>query len=335
MTTRAEARARRCLRISRHSGAVPRITSAASEGVLERRLPRDRRRGHATRLLEAMRYSTLGRRQARAARCWCTPRAKSLRVRRCRIARRTRGSGRADPRLFSLVHDDLPAMDDDDLRRGRPTCHKRLRRSHRDSRGRRAAGSARIRSARECPSGNDRGRHSARLRNACASWPTPSALNGMAGGQAHRPRIRLQQKLDRWPNGRSACIARKTGALIQRERAPGCAIAAGIANAASANRPGDAGRFGAVHRPGLPDPGRHPRCRRRPRRRAGQGAPAPIADRKNKPTYPLGSRPGGRPSSAAQASACAATVHALAALEPLAREDFAPAGRLRHRPAIS
>ncbi|NLX23016.1 MAG: hypothetical protein GXY55_15290 [Phycisphaerae bacterium] len=25
---------------------------------------------------------------------------------------------------FSLVHDDLPAMDDDDLRRGRPTCHR-------------------------------------------------------------------------------------------------------------------------------------------------------------------------------------------------------------------
>lgn len=26
----------------------------------------------------------------------------------------------------SLVHDDLPAMDDDDMRRGRPTCHKRF-----------------------------------------------------------------------------------------------------------------------------------------------------------------------------------------------------------------
>jgi geranylgeranyl diphosphate synthase type II len=26
---------------------------------------------------------------------------------------------------YSLVHDDLPAMDDDDLRRGRPTCHKK------------------------------------------------------------------------------------------------------------------------------------------------------------------------------------------------------------------
>ncbi|MGE5418125.1 MAG: polyprenyl synthetase family protein, partial [Acidobacteriota bacterium] len=25
---------------------------------------------------------------------------------------------------YSLVHDDLPAMDDDDFRRGKPTCHK-------------------------------------------------------------------------------------------------------------------------------------------------------------------------------------------------------------------
>lgn len=27
---------------------------------------------------------------------------------------------------FSLIHDDLPAMDDDDLRRGKPTCHKQF-----------------------------------------------------------------------------------------------------------------------------------------------------------------------------------------------------------------
>ena len=25
---------------------------------------------------------------------------------------------------YSLIHDDLPAMDDDDFRRGKPTCHK-------------------------------------------------------------------------------------------------------------------------------------------------------------------------------------------------------------------
>src|SRR5437764_807207 len=28
---------------------------------------------------------------------------------------------------YSLIHDDLPAMDDDDLRRGRPTCHVTFR----------------------------------------------------------------------------------------------------------------------------------------------------------------------------------------------------------------
>ncbi|MGH8444996.1 MAG: polyprenyl synthetase family protein, partial [Solimonas sp.] len=28
--------------------------------------------------------------------------------------------------VYSLVHDDLPAMDDDDLRRGKPSCHKQF-----------------------------------------------------------------------------------------------------------------------------------------------------------------------------------------------------------------
>ena len=27
---------------------------------------------------------------------------------------------------YSLIHDDLPAMDDDELRRGQPTCHVRF-----------------------------------------------------------------------------------------------------------------------------------------------------------------------------------------------------------------
>ena len=27
---------------------------------------------------------------------------------------------------YSLIHDDLPSMDNDDLRRGRPTCHIRF-----------------------------------------------------------------------------------------------------------------------------------------------------------------------------------------------------------------
>jgi farnesyl diphosphate synthase len=28
--------------------------------------------------------------------------------------------------VYSLIHDDLPAMDDDDIRRGQPTCHKKF-----------------------------------------------------------------------------------------------------------------------------------------------------------------------------------------------------------------
>jgi len=28
--------------------------------------------------------------------------------------------------VYSLIHDDLPAMDNDDLRRGRPTCHRQF-----------------------------------------------------------------------------------------------------------------------------------------------------------------------------------------------------------------
>ena len=27
---------------------------------------------------------------------------------------------------YSLIHDDLPSMDDGDLRRGRPTCHRQF-----------------------------------------------------------------------------------------------------------------------------------------------------------------------------------------------------------------
>lgn len=31
---------------------------------------------------------------------------------------------------YSLIHDDLPAMDDDDLRRGQPTCHIKFGEAH-------------------------------------------------------------------------------------------------------------------------------------------------------------------------------------------------------------
>jgi geranylgeranyl diphosphate synthase type II len=73
------------------------------------------------RLAAAMRYSVLGG-------------GKRLRPLLCLMAAEACGG---DPEAalpaacalelihtYSLIHDDLPAMDDDDLRRGRPTCHK-------------------------------------------------------------------------------------------------------------------------------------------------------------------------------------------------------------------
>jgi len=74
-----------------------------------------------SRLLEAMRYSSLGG-------------GKRLRPFLLIESARLFGVGgesalRAACALemihcYSLAHDDLPAMDDDDLRRGRPTCHR-------------------------------------------------------------------------------------------------------------------------------------------------------------------------------------------------------------------
>ncbi len=76
--------------------------------------------GCPAELAEAMRYAVLGP-------------GKRLRPRLVRLAAEACG-GDPDAAMpaacavemihaYSLVHDDLPAMDDDDLRRGRPTCH--------------------------------------------------------------------------------------------------------------------------------------------------------------------------------------------------------------------
>ena len=99
----------------------------AVRGDLDRLLPgvEDRLRaafqdGEALRLGEAMRYSL-------------SAGGKRVRPVLCLLAAEAVG-GAADAALpgalalelvhtYSLVHDDLPAMDDDDLRRGKPTCH--------------------------------------------------------------------------------------------------------------------------------------------------------------------------------------------------------------------
>jgi geranylgeranyl pyrophosphate synthase len=73
------------------------------------------------RLHEAMRYSVLGGgKRIRPALLFAAARAVG------RTEDEVEGAACAIEliHVYSLVHDDLPAMDDDDLRRGRPTCHK-------------------------------------------------------------------------------------------------------------------------------------------------------------------------------------------------------------------
>lgn len=72
-------------------------------------------------LHNAMRYSALnGGKRVRALLCYAAAELSG-------IEPRTADAAAAAIELihaYSLVHDDLPCMDDDDLRRGKPSCHK-------------------------------------------------------------------------------------------------------------------------------------------------------------------------------------------------------------------
>src|ERR1700726_3198215 len=73
------------------------------------------------RLREAMRYSTLGgRKRLRPALVYLTGESLGAAL----TALDAAAAAVELIHVYSLVHDDLPAMDDDDLRRGRPTCHR-------------------------------------------------------------------------------------------------------------------------------------------------------------------------------------------------------------------
>ena len=95
--------------------------AAEVEHALETLLPRPR--GAHGRVQEAMRYAIFagGKRlrpflTLQCAQLFDAPRQHALRAAAAIEALHT----------YSLVHDDLPAMDDDDLRRGRPTTHRQF-----------------------------------------------------------------------------------------------------------------------------------------------------------------------------------------------------------------
>jgi farnesyl diphosphate synthase len=100
--------------------------AAETEALLDRLLAATRENGELSRparLVEAMRYSSLGGGKrfrpflvVESAALFDVPRQNALMV----------GAALECVHCYSLVHDDLPAMDNDALRRGQPTAHKKF-----------------------------------------------------------------------------------------------------------------------------------------------------------------------------------------------------------------
>jgi farnesyl diphosphate synthase len=91
------------------------------EAALEARLPPAD--GVPERLHAAMRYSTLGGgKRIRPALVYATGELLGV----APAALDAAAAAVEMIHVYSLIHDDLPAMDDDDLRRGRPTCHRQF-----------------------------------------------------------------------------------------------------------------------------------------------------------------------------------------------------------------
>jgi farnesyl diphosphate synthase len=93
----------------------------ATERTMDRLLPKGDE--SEARVFEAMRYSSLG--GGKRLRAFFVLAGATLFKVGNWSALRT-ASAIEFVHAYSLIHDDLPAMDDDDLRRGKPSCHKQF-----------------------------------------------------------------------------------------------------------------------------------------------------------------------------------------------------------------
>src|SRR6201996_4245399 len=100
------------------SAALLRVVGVV-EAALEALLPPVE--GAEGRLADAMRYASLG--GGKRMRAFLVMESSALFAVSETCAARAAAAVEM-LHAYSLVHDDLPAMDDDDLRRGKPSCHK-------------------------------------------------------------------------------------------------------------------------------------------------------------------------------------------------------------------
>jgi geranylgeranyl diphosphate synthase type II len=153
-------------------------------------------------LLEAMRYSLLAP-------------GKRLRPILAVMAAEACGGEEANPwpaacavemiHAYSLIHDDLPAMDDDDLRRGQPTCHKKFGEALAI-----LAGDALLTMAFQVLA---EGYPAAAASSCCAELARAAGAAGMVGGQVDD--LAWEQGGERNVEGLEGLHLRKTGALIR------------------------------------------------------------------------------------------------------------------------
>lgn len=196
--------------------ALDALEPEGGSGTLEDRLARLRRdvdqaldqaigqgQGRDKRLAEAMRYAAMGGGKrfrallvASVAELVGGTYAQALRV----------GAAIECVHAQSLVHDDLPCMDDDDLRRGRPTLHRKF-----DEATAVLAGDALLALAFEILADEATHPDAAVRANMVLSLARAIGQDGLAGGQM----------MDLFPPSRPSardlfeCETRKTGALIR------------------------------------------------------------------------------------------------------------------------
>lgn len=131
--------------------------------------------GVVPRLLSALQYASLGQGKRlrpffviESARMFGVPSAQAVRT----------GAALECVHCYSLVHDDLPAMDDDDLRRGKPTCHRQF-----DEATAILAGDGLLTMAFEILAGNETHTDPAVRLALVKELAFASGANGMVGGQ--------------------------------------------------------------------------------------------------------------------------------------------------------
>jgi len=187
--------------------------AADTDALLDRLLPLG---GFpAPRVTEAMRYAALGEGKRlrpfltiESAALFGVPRERALRA----------GAALECVHCYSLVHDDLPAMDDDDLRRGKPTVHKAF-----DEATAILAGDALLTFAFEILSDTETHPDAAVRIRLVAGLARAAGLDGMVGGQMLD--IEAETRADSDLAGIVRIQSLKTGALFHHACEAGAILA--------------------------------------------------------------------------------------------------------------